>query len=76
MTKKYKMVRFPIDAYNGFNDKKNVIEGILKEEKVKKKLTYADTLRFFSQKKNFIYNDEIINFLRAKKKINFRNRIL
>lgn len=76
MKKKYKFVRLPEEAYLGFSNKKSIIEGILKEEKIKKRFTMADTLRYFSQKKTFIYNDEISNFLNHKKNRRIRSSII
>jgi len=67
MTKKYKMVRIPAEAYENFLNKKNVIANILHEEKIKKRFTMADTLRYFSKKKIFVWNNEILDFLNNKK---------
>jgi hypothetical protein len=67
MKKKYTMYRFPVDAYGGFNNKKNIFQSILKEEKINKKFTMADTLRFLGNKKVFVYNYELVNFVKNKK---------
>ena len=69
--KRYKLVRFPEEAWMGFQSKKKVMNEILKEELKRNnvKVSLADTLRFFSQKPIFVYNDELINFLKKHKKI-------
>ena len=68
MKKRYAMVRLPKEAKIGFENKRNVINNILKEERVNKKFTLADTFRFISNKTVFIENREILKFLRNKKK--------
>ena len=71
--RKYKPVRIPIEAYNNLQNKKNIYQEILKQEtKKNKRFTFADTLRFISGKKIFVYNDELINFMKNKK--NKRNK--
>lgn len=74
--KKYKSVRVPIEAYEGFGMKKNAIEQILKEEKINKRFTIADTMRYLSKKKMFIYNDEVLNFVRNKKNKKENTRLI
>jgi len=76
MRRRYKSVRVPIEAYENFGNKKNIIEQILKEEKIYKKFTLADTMRYLSQKKLFIYNDEVVNFLKNKKNRGESSRII
>lgn len=69
MKKKYVMYRFPAEAYFNFNKKKEVLKQIVKQETNKERnISLADTLRFFSQKPIYIYNDEVINYLKKKKK--------
>lgn len=66
--KKYKPIRVPIEAYNGLMNKKNIMQEMLKESLKKPiRFTMADTLRFVSSKKIFIYNDEILDFIKNKK---------
>jgi len=71
MKARYKLVRFPEEAWRGFNSKKNVMNEILREELKKNnvRVSLADTLRFFSQKPVFVYNEELISFLKKNKKI-------
>lgn len=78
MRRRYKPVRIPIEAYNGLMNKKMVFENILKEElkKPKVRFTFADTLRFVSNKKVFVYNDELVNFIRNKKNKKIRSQIV
>lgn len=68
--KKYKLVRLPIEAYDGLMNKKNIMENMLRHElkKDKVRFTFADTARFLSNKKIFIYNDELLDFIKRKKK--------
>jgi hypothetical protein len=67
--RKYKPVRIPIEAYNGLMNKRSIFETMLKEElkKPKTRFTFADTLRFVSNKKIYVYNDELVNFIKNKK---------
>ena len=66
--KKRVRVDMPIEAYNSLKKKKEVLEKILQEHyKQPQKITFADTLRFFSQKKTFVYNDEVIRFVKKKR---------
>lgn len=71
MSKKYKTIRFPIEAKQGFINKKIRIE-----EKIKKltgkprRISLAETLRFFANRENVVYDDEIINHFYRKRKKN------
>jgi hypothetical protein len=74
--KKYKSMRVPMEAYEGLGLKKSAIEQILKEEKINKRFTIADTLRYLSKKKMFIYNDEVINFVKNKRNKKENTRLI
>jgi hypothetical protein len=66
--KKYKLVRMPIEAFDNFNKKKIILDGILKDEKIPNKLKFTDTLRFFSQKPTYVYNEEVLDYYKRKKR--------
>lgn len=68
MTKKYQSVRIPFEAKEWFGKKQEVLKEIAKEEKLPVKITFADTLRFYSQKSIPVYNAEVINFVNQSKK--------
>lgn len=68
MSKKYPSIRFPEDAFREFMKKQKVLEDLNKKLKFKKKIYFTDTLKFFSQKPVFVYEDELTNFFRKKKK--------
>jgi hypothetical protein len=77
MRKRYKLIRVPEEAYYGFNKKKVILESILKEElRKEKRVTFADTLRFFSQKPTFVFNQEFVNFYKKKKPSDRRSKII
>jgi hypothetical protein len=70
-TKNNVVIRIPLEVKNNLNNKRNIFENILKEERVlkaDKRFTFADTLRFISKKKIFVYNDELVDFVKNKKK--------
>jgi len=68
MKRRYKFVKIPMEAYDGFYKKKQVLENIVKKEMKKdKRVSYADTLRFFSQKPVFVYNEEFIKFYKKQR---------
>lgn len=59
----------PIDAYENLVKKRNVLREMAKNEfKKPVKITLTDTLKFFSQKKVYVYNEELKNFLKQTKK--------
>lgn len=69
--KRYPSVRFPNEAKKGFIKKQEVIEKILRDNKIKvskKNLSLANTLRFYAQKPIYIYEDEVINFFKKHKR--------
>lgn len=76
MSKKYKIARIPIDAYEPFKVKNNVMNEIAREVGYRKRVSMADTFRYFGQKKTVIWYDEVKNFLNSKRYKNRGNRIV
>jgi hypothetical protein len=72
MRKKYSTLRFPIEAKVGFATKQRLIENKIKEITGKqRRVSLAETLRFFAKRQYVIYDDELINhFYRKKNKFN------
>jgi hypothetical protein len=68
--KKYKLVRFPEEAHLGFKKKSEVLSKIAREEfkRPNVNISLADTLRYFAQKPIYIYNDDLIKFLKDNKR--------
>jgi hypothetical protein len=76
--RKYKPVRLPIEAYEGFKMKKDIMENMLRAElkKPKIKLSLADTMRFVANKKVYFNIDELVNIKKNKRRINDRSRLI
>lgn len=70
--KKYKSIRFPVEAFDGLKIKNQVMNNIAREEGIKKRINYTDTLRYLTKKEIIIYNDEIRNFCKNK---NLRRKV-
>jgi len=69
MAKKYKIVRMPSEAWDDFSKKRNAIEEVIrKETKKPDNIKLTDILRYFSQKKIYMYNDELLNFFVKRKR--------
>lgn len=60
---KYKIVRYPIEAYARDLQRKNEINKRFNElTKKTKKIKFTDFLKLRSQKPMFAYDDELINY--------------
>lgn len=73
------VIRIPLEVKNNLNNKRDIFEAILKEERVlkqNKRFTFADTLRFISKKKIFVYNDELVDFVKNKKNKQRKNTLI
>jgi hypothetical protein len=67
MAKKYKHPRMPIEAWEGFNRKKTVLEQMAKENNMKAKVNFTDVLKFFSQKQTIVYPEELTSYFNNRK---------
>lgn len=66
---KYKMYRFPIDAWEKWFGKKQKIEQRIKERTNKNvKVPLSDVLRFYGQQQRYEWDDNILPYFTRKKK--------
>ena len=69
MKKRYKPMRIPLEAYENFDRKRKEIQETLnKELKKNKTIHLTDTIKFFSQRPSYIYNDELLAYFTKRKK--------
>ena len=65
---KYKMFRFPIDAYDRWVGKRNKIQERIKNTTRKDvKVPLTDVLRFYGQQQRFEWDDNVLPYFTKKK---------
>ena len=69
MKNKYPSIRLPFEVKENFSKKQEVLKQIAMEENIKKRITFTDTLRFFSQMRVPVYNTELVKFINENKRI-------
>ena len=78
MKKKYKMVRVDFDVWETWKARKDKIQERVKfTTKKNKKVSLANVLRYYGNRKIDIWDDELVNFFDKKKKRNrFKGAII
>ena len=62
--KKYKPIRLPVEAYEKWNNRRLAIQQTVRNETNKQniKVKMTDVMRFFSQRPNYVYNEELVSY--------------
>ena len=71
MAKKYKMIRMPIDVWETWLRKKNLIQ-----ENTKKKISLTNVLRYYGRGKQWVDFETLLRDERKRKKSKFSGQII
>ena len=75
--KRDKLVRFPIDAWEKWFQKKKQIENVIKMETNKNvNVPMTHVFRFYGNRQNFMWNDEVVNYFLNKRRRKMNGKII